>query len=156
MSKTNAVRLLDKAKIDYRLVNYQYDAENLDVAKIAQDNDLALAQVYKTLVCKGDKTGPLVAVVPGDCQLSLKALAKQSGNKKIALLALSELTKTTGYMRGGCSPLGMKKNYAVYIAEQALDWDEILINAGARGVLFATNPKMLIDVFGFNVVNISL
>ena len=111
MTKTNALRLLDKANISYRLIAYTYDAENLDVAKIAADNQLALGQVYKTLVCTGDKTGPIVVIVPGDESLDVKALAQVSGNKKIALLPLKDLTSTTGYVRGGCSPLGMNKKF---------------------------------------------
>lgn len=149
MAKTNALRLLDKEGIEYRTVEYIYDSENLDVAQIASDNGLELAQVFKTLVCKGDKTGIVVAIVPGDCQLNLKSLAKASGNKKIAMLPLSELTATTGYVRGGCSPLGMKKKYPVYIDESGQDWDEILINAGSRGTLFGSDPKVLADAFRF-------
>jgi len=155
MTKTNALRLLDKAGIAYRLVEYQYDAEDLDVAKIAADNGLELAQVYKTLVCQGDKTGPLVAVVPGDAQLDLKALALASGNKKIALAPLAALTALTGYVRGGCSPIGMKKDFPVILDEDADYWDEILINAGARGLLFGANPIGLTKAFGFQRAAIS-
>lgn len=149
MAKTNALRLLDQKKITYRIVEYAYDAENLDVAKIASDNGLELEQVFKTLVCKGDKTGVLVTIVSGDQQLDLKKAAKASGNKKIALLLLSDLTKTTGYLRGGCSPLGMKKNYPVFMDNAAGNWDEILINAGERGTLFGVDPMALVANFKF-------
>jgi len=149
MSKTNALRLLNQKKISYRIVEYIYDVDNLDVAKIATNNQIELGQVFKTLVCKGEKTGPIVAIVPGDQQLNLKQLAKASGNKKIALLPLKDLSKTTGYNRGGCSPLGMKKNYPIFIDESAKNWDEILINAGARGILFGVNPIVLVDAFDF-------
>jgi Cys-tRNA(Pro)/Cys-tRNA(Cys) deacylase len=155
MTKTNALRLLDKSGVAYRLVEYQYDAEDLDVAKIATDNGLELAQIYKTLVCQGDKTGPLVAVVPGDAQLDLKALAQVSGNKKIALTPLATLTALTGYVRGGCSPIGMKKDFPVILDEDADYWDEILINAGARGILFAADPTALTKAFGFQRAAIS-
>ncbi|MEZ4985396.1 MAG: Cys-tRNA(Pro) deacylase [Saprospiraceae bacterium] len=148
MSKTNAIRLLEKEGIAYRVVPYTYNADNLDVAKIAADNGLALAQVFKTLVCKGDKTGIVVAVIPGDQQLDLKTLAQASGNKKIALLPMGELQAATGYMRGGCSPIGMKKNYPVYLDRAAEPWDEILINAGARGLLFAAHPVSIVSAFG--------
>ena len=149
MAKTNALRLLDQKKITYRIVEYIYDAENLDVAKIASDNGLEIGQVFKTLVCKGDKTGVFVTIIPGDQQLDLKKTAKASGNKKIALLPLNDLTKTTGYIRGGCSPLGMKKNYPVFIDDVAENWDEILINAGTRGMLFGVEPVVLANVFRF-------
>lgn len=149
MTKTNALRLLDQKKIPYRIVAYTYDPENLDVAKIAADNQLQLGQIFKTLVCKGDKTGFIIAIVPGSQQLDLKQLAKVSGNKKIALLPLKDLTKTTGYLRGGCAPLGMKKNYPIFIDESAKEWDEILVNAGARGILFGVEPVELVDAFSF-------
>lgn len=155
MTKTNALRLLDKAGIPYRVVEYTYDAEDLDVAKIAADNGLELAQVYKTLVCQGDKTGPVVAVVPGDAPLDLKALAQASGNKKIALAPLAKLTALTGYVRGGCSPIGMKKEFPVILDEDADFWDEILVNAGARGVLFGAEPTALATAFGFQRAAIS-
>ena len=145
-TKTNALRLLDQAKIDYRLVEYEYDPDNLDVAKIAADNELELGQVYKTLVCKGDRSGPVVAVVPGDRQLNLKQLAQLSGNKKAHLLPLAQLTAVTGYQRGGCSPLGMKKNYPVFLDQAARQWPEILINAGSRGLLFGIHPRDLEQV----------
>jgi len=148
MTKTNALRLLDKAGVPYRLISYAYAAENLDVATIAADNQLALGQVFKTLVCTGDKTGPVVAIVPGDESLDLKALARVSGNKKMALLPLKDLTPTTGYVRGGCSPLGMKKRFPVYLDEGARQWPEILVNAGARGTLFAADPQIFAAAFG--------
>lgn len=149
MAKTNALRLLDQKKIPYRIVAYTYDPENLDVAKIAADNQLQLGQIFKTLVCKGDKTGFIIAIVPGSQQLDLKQLAKASGNKKTALLPLKDLTKTTGYLRGGCAPLGMKKNYPIFIDESAKEWDEILVNAGARGILFGVESVELVDAFSF-------
>lgn len=143
MKKTNAIRLLEQAKIDFELIEYQYDPENLDVAKIAADNELKLAKIYKTLIAKGDKTGPLVAVVPGDHSLSLKKLAGLSGNKKIALLRAKDLQKTTGYVRGGCSPIGLRKALPVYIDERAIQLDQLFVNAGTRGLLFGCAPKAL-------------
>lgn len=145
-TKTNALRILDQAGINYRLVEYTYDPNNLDVAKIAIDNDLELGQVYKTLVCKGDRSGPLVAVVPGDRPLNLKRLAQASGNKKVQLMPLAQLTAATGYQRGGCSPLGMKRPLPVYIDPIARQWPEILINAGSRGLLFGIHPMDLEQV----------
>jgi Cys-tRNA(Pro)/Cys-tRNA(Cys) deacylase len=146
MKKTNAIRILEQAKVDFQLIEYQYDPENLDVAKIAMDNELELAIIYKTLIAKGDKTGPLVAVVPGDQSLSLKKLAGLSGNKKIALLPIKDLQKTTGYVRGGCSPIGLRKTLPVYIDQRALALEQIFVNAGTRGLLFGCTPNTLINL----------
>ena len=149
MEKTNAIRILDKRKIKYEIIKYTYDPENLNVAKIAEANNMDVAMIYKTLVAKGDKTGILVAVVSGDAALDLKALAKASRNKKIALIPVKEIQGITGYIRGGCSPLGMKKAYPVFIDESAIEWEEILINAGSRGTLFGCSADELVDAFEF-------
>lgn len=135
MKKTNAMRILDKKKISYQPVSYHYDPENLNVAKIATENEMELASIFKTLVLKGDKTGVFVAVVAGDKSLNLKAAAKISGNKKVAMLAIKDLEKTTGYIRGGCCPFGMKKNFPVYVDDTALNFETIYVNAGVRGLL---------------------
>ena len=113
MKKTNAIRLLDQKKVIYEMLEYEYDAENLSVDKIAKANGLETPQVFKTLVAKGDKTGIVVAVIGGDKTLNFKFLAKQSGNKKIILIPVKELLGLTGYIRGGCSPIGMKKNFTL-------------------------------------------
>jgi Cys-tRNA(Pro)/Cys-tRNA(Cys) deacylase len=152
--KTNALRLLDQAGVPYHTVSYTYNAENLDVAKIAADNHLELGQVFKTLVCTGDKTGPIVAIIAGDQQLNLKTLAKVSGNKKTALLPTKRLLATTGYQRGGCSPVGLRKPLPVYLDERARNYPEILINAGQRGLLFAVDAHLLADAFQFLFVSI--
>ena len=149
MAKTNAVRILDQAQIPYRLISYTYDPENLDVAKIASENELELGQVFKTLVCKGEQTGPFMCVIGGDEHLDLKHTAKVSGNKKIALVAVKDLQALTGYVRGGCSPVGTKKALPIYLSRQALSYDEILINSGKRGVLFGANPQLLQTTFGW-------
>lgn len=144
MKKTNALRILDQQKIAYSTVEYEYDSENLDVAKIASDNGLVLEEVYKTLVLIGDKTGVLVAVVAGHHSLSLKKIASVSGNKKVEMSAVKDLQSLTGYIRGGCSPIGMKKNYPVYIDETGRDLARIFVNAGIRGILFACAPNDLL------------
>lgn len=143
MKKTNAIRLLEQAKINFELIEYHYDPENLDVAKIALDNKLDLTKIYKTLIAKGDKTGPLVAIVPADQNLSLKKLAGLSGNKKIALLPVNDLQKNTGYVRGGCSPIGLRKALPVYMDEGAMQLNKLFVNAGTRGLLFGCTPKAL-------------
>lgn len=146
MKKTNAIRLLQQKKIAFNTVHYIYDSENLNVGKIAEENDLVLEQVYKTLVLQGDKTGIIVALVAGDQSLSLKKMAAVSKNKKVAMLAVKDLQKHTGYIRGGCSPIGMKKQYPVYISEEAKDLEKLYINAGTRGILVGVTPSDLCDL----------
>lgn len=141
MKKTNALRILDRNKITYETIEYTYNSERLAVDKIARDNDLALPLVYKTLVAKGDKTGIIVAVIPGQKELNFKALAKASGNKKITLVQVKELLELTGYIRGGCSPIGMKKAYPVFIDQDAAQEEIIYVNAGQRGLLFGAKPE---------------
>ncbi len=146
MKKTNAVRLLDQKKVSYSLHPYSYDPDNLEVSIVAGNLGFPTPLLYKTLVAIGDKTGVLVALVPGDLQLNPKALAKISGNKKIALAAVKELQRLTGYIRGGCSPLGMKKNFPLYIHESAPGLEAIYINAGQRGLMIGIAADDLIQV----------
>lgn len=113
--KTNAARKLDDLKINYRLVEYPVDEEHLDAVHVAAEVGMPAAQVFKTLCVRGDKNGVMFAVIPGDGELDLKALAKVSGNKRAELVHLKEVLPLTGYIRGGCSPLGAKKNYPVYM-----------------------------------------
>jgi Cys-tRNA(Pro)/Cys-tRNA(Cys) deacylase len=143
MSVTNATRILKAKKIPFDLLEYSYSEKDLSVEKIAVDNDLPVAQIFKTLVAKGDKTGVLVAVVAGNQTLNLKALAKASGHKKIALVSVKDLQGLTGYIRGGCSPVGMKKNFPVFIDEVGLNFDKIYVNAGKRGYLMGVEPNAL-------------
>ena len=146
MKKTNAIRILDRSKISFELVEYQYNPNQLDVGKIARDNQLELAQVYKTLVLEGDRSGLVIAVIPGDKSLDLKAFAKASANKKVQLLPTKDLLSKTGYIRGGCSPIGLKKTYPVYLAQEAEGWDKIYINAGQRGLLVGLPPTKLVEI----------
>ncbi|MFT4663117.1 MAG: Cys-tRNA(Pro)/Cys-tRNA(Cys) deacylase [Polaribacter sp.] len=146
MKKTNAVRLLDQKNITYSLHPYTYDPDKLEVSAVAGNLGFPTPLLYKTLVAIGDKTGVLVALVPGDLQLNPKALAKISGNKKIALAAVKELQGITGYIRGGCSPLGMKKNFPLYIHESASGLEVIYINAGQRGLMIGIAADDLIAV----------
>ena len=146
MKKTNAIRLLDQKKVKYEMLEYEYDAENLSVDKIASENGLETPQVFKTLVAKGDKTGVVVAVVGGDKTLNFKSLAKASGNKKIALVPVKELLGLTGYIRGGCSPIGMKKNFPVFIDDSANEFEVLYLNAGVRGLFIKIKLKDLVKV----------
>ncbi|WP_027001770.1 Cys-tRNA(Pro) deacylase [Hugenholtzia roseola] len=144
--KTNALRLLEQKKIAYQVVEYQYDTENLDVAKIALDNALPLAHIFKTLVTISPTGEIMVALVGGDKQLSKKKLAQQAGHKKIELLPLKDLLPQTGYQRGGCSPLGMKKKFRTFIDKAGLELSQIYVNAGKRGLLFSIAPQTLAEL----------
>ena len=141
--KTNAARKLDELKIDYKLIEYAVDEEHLDSVHVAQEVRMPPAQVFKTLCVRGDKNGVMFAVIPGDAELDLKALAKVSGNKRAELVALKEVLPLTGYIRGGCSPLGAKKNYPVYMDVTSNNWPEIAISAGQRGMQIVAAPADL-------------
>lgn len=154
MKKTNALRLLDQRKIIYETVEYEYNEENLSVKKMAGDNFFIADNVFKTLVARGDKNGVLIAVINGNQTLNLKSLAKVSGNKKIALIQVKELLNLTGYIRGGCSPIGMKKNYPVFIDQSTLEFNNIYINAGIRGILVKLNPSDLLKITDGQLVQI--
>lgn len=141
--KTNAARRLDELKITYKLVEYPVDEEHLDAIHVAQEVGMPPSQVFKTLCVRGDKNGVMFAVIPGDGELDLKALAKVSGNKRAELVALKEVLPLTGYIRGGCSPLGAKKNYPVYMDVSCNQWPEIAISAGQRGMQIVAAPADL-------------
>ena len=133
MTKTNAMRRLDAAKIPYEVKEYTVDENDLSGLHIAAQINLPFSQVFKTLVAKGDKTGPVVFVIPCAMELDLKKCAAVSGNKRVELIAVKELLGITGYIRGGCSPIGMKKKYPTYFDESAELFDEITVSAGIKG-----------------------
>lgn len=142
--KTNAARQLDQMKIPYELREYTVDESDLSAGTVAAKIKFPLEQVYKTLVARGDKTGVMLACIPGDKELNLKALAAISGNKKAEVVPLKEVQPLTGYIRGGVSPLGSKKKYPVFLEEAALPYDTISISAGVRGCQILLNPQNLI------------
>jgi len=144
INKTNVARLLDRDKIKYELVEYVVDEDNLGAAHIAEQLNENIKQVFKTIVMHGDKTGNFVCVVPGDAEIDLKKAAKVSGNKKCSPLPLKELLPTTGYIRGGCSPIGMKKAFPTYINETAMDFEHIYVSAGVRGLQLKLSPMDLV------------
>ena len=146
MKKTNALRILDQRKADYKLVEYRYDENHLSVQEITRLNDLPVERVFKTLVLKGDKTGILVALIPGHQQLHFKSLAKISGNKKVTTVSVKDLEGLTGYIRGGCSPIGMKKNFPVFMDQSALHHPGIYVNAGKKGLLFEIDAVLLQEI----------
>ncbi|MBR7069727.1 MAG: Cys-tRNA(Pro) deacylase [Oxalobacter sp.] len=145
ISKTNAARMLDKAKIAYRLIPYQVDEEDLSATHVAASLGQDIEQVFKTLVLHGDKTGHLVCVVPGNQEIDLKKAAKVSGNKRCEMIAVKELFPLTGYIRGGCSPLGMKKKFPTYIHITLEDFEKIYVSAGLRGLQIEIAPKDLVS-----------
>ena len=144
INKTNVARLLDRDKIKYELVEYVVDEDNLGATHIAEQLNENIKQVFKTIVMHGDKTGNFVCVVPGDEEIDLKKAAKVSGNKKCAPLPLKELLPTTGYIRGGCSPIGMKKKFPTYINETAMGFEYVYVSAGVRGLQLKLSPKDLV------------
>lgn len=142
--KTNAARLLDKAKIEYKLVEYVVDPENLAATHVADQLGEEISTVYKTLVLHGDKTGYFVCVIPSDLEVDLKKAAKASGNKKAEMIPMKELLPVTGYIRGGCSPIGLKKPFPIYIQEDCTNHPYIYISAGKRGMQIMLSPDDLI------------
>ena len=131
--KTNAARILDRLKIPYELRDYEVDEEDLSAETVARKVGLPEEQVYKTLVARGDRGGPCFAVVPAGKDLDLKALARLSGDRKVELASLKEVQPLTGYIRGGVTVFGAKKEYPVYLDASALDHDVISVSAGVRG-----------------------
>ncbi|MBQ2142431.1 MAG: Cys-tRNA(Pro) deacylase [Alistipes sp.] len=154
IEKTNAARLLDRAKIAYDLVPYTVDEDNLAATHVAEELGEDIATVFKTLVLRGDRTGLFVCVIPGDKEVDLKAAARVSGNKKADLIPMKELLPTTGYIRGGCSPIGMKKPLPTFIHSTCLDHERIYISAGVRGLQIAIAPADLVAYVGATVVDL--
>lgn len=149
--KTNAARLLDAAGIAYELIPYEVDPDNLAADHVASQLDEPIELVFKTLVLRGDRTGLFVCVMPGDMEVDLKVAAKISGNKSAAMIHVKELLPETGYIRGGCSPIGMKKPLPTFIYESALLYDYIYVSAGVRGLQIKIAPQDLIDFVGAGI-----
>lgn len=155
MKKTNAARLLDAQSIDYELAEYEVDENDLSATTLAKKLGQDIGQIFKTLVLRGDKTGVFVAVIPGNTEVDLKKVAKVSGNKNCAMVQQKELPGLTGYIRGGCSPLGLKKTYPIYIHETCQLFDRIFISAGQRGLQLKLNPEDLIRMTGAVVCDVA-
>lgn len=145
MNKTNAMRLLDATGIAYRPVEYEYDESDLGGNHVAAQTGMDPDQVFKTLVARGERKGILVFCIPVSCTLDLKKAAAVAGDKKVEMTHMKELLGLTGYVRGGCSPVGMKKKYPTFIDETALLYDEIAVSGGARGLQVVLNPQDLIE-----------
>jgi len=153
--KTNAMRLLDQAGISYEVRTYAYDENDLSGLKAAQALNMPPERIYKTLVAQGDKTGYLVCCVAVDREIDLKELALLSGDKRVELIPTKELLPLTGYLRGGCSPLGMKKQWPTYMDEWVVLQDQIAVSAGLRGCQMLLAPDDLIRVTQARLGNLS-
>lgn len=144
MTKTNAIRLLEAANIEYKTEEYEFDEENLSGMHVVEQISLPKEQVFKTLVARGDKNGINVFCIPVDCELDLKKAANISGNKKVEMIHVKELLDLTGYIRGGCSPIGMKKKYPTFFEETVILFDQVAVSAGVRGCQIILNPESLV------------
>lgn len=152
MIKTNVMRLLDAAGIDYTPGEYEVDENDLSGSHAADRMGVDHDTMYKTLVLKGEKKGYLICCIPVDEELDLKKAARAAGDKKVEMIPMKELLPLTGYIRGGCSPVGMKKKFPAYIEETAVLFDRITVSAGQRGVQVTVNPEDLAGYIGAEFV----
>lgn len=143
MEKTTVVRVLEQQQVPFQVLEYEVDETDLSATHVAELLGLESDRVFKTIVLKGERTGHLVCVVPGTCEIDLKRAAKAAGDKSVRPLPLRDLEAVTGYIRGGCSPLGMKKKFPTYIDETALVFDTISVSAGRRGLQILIAPRLL-------------
>jgi Cys-tRNA(Pro)/Cys-tRNA(Cys) deacylase len=155
MIKTNVMRLLEQAGISYRAMEYEVDDNNLAGEHVAELIGMPPEQVFKTLVARGEKKGIVVFCIPVNLELNLKKAAAVIGDKKIEMLPVKELLNTTGYIRGGCSPIGMKKKFPTYMDETAILFDEITISAGVRGCQLCIPRDLLVSYIGAKLVDIA-
>lgn len=155
-TKTNAVRLVQQAGIPVRESFYEFDEKDLSGVHAAQAIGMPQEQVFKTLVARGEKTGINVFCIPVCCELDLKKAAKAAGDKNMELVAVKELLGLTGYIRGGCSPVGMKKQYPTFFDETCILWEEIAVSAGARGHQMILPPEALAQLVGAKLADIIL
>lgn len=155
IQKTNAMRQLENESIDYTIHEYAWNEDNPDAKNAAELVEMPFEKIYKTMVATGNKTGEIVACIPAESKLDLKKLAAVSGNKKVDMLNINDLEKTTGYIRGGCSPVGMKKQFPTYIASEAESLDTIVVSAGKRGMQMEVAPDELIQITGGQYADIT-
>ena len=154
-TKTNAMRRLDAAKIPYEVFEYVVDENDLSGKHIADEIGLAHEMVFKTLVAKGDKTGPVVFCMPVDLEIDLKKAARVTGNKKIEMVHVKDLLALTGYIRGGCSPIGMKKQFPTYLHASATGFERITVSAGVRGAQLLLKVDELIAFVGAKIADLA-
>ena len=155
ISKTNAMRLLDQAGIEYDFYEYEYSEDDLSGNHAASYLGISEDEMFKTLVVRSDNNLLSVFVIPVSANLDLKKAASASGHKKVEMIHVRELVGLTGYMRGGCSPIGMKKPYPTYIDETCILYDKIYISAGKRGEMLSINPEELIDFVGAETADLT-
>ncbi|MBQ8034060.1 MAG: Cys-tRNA(Pro) deacylase [Bacteroidales bacterium] len=155
INKTNVARILDSKKIPYELIPYTVDENNLAATHIAEELNENIEQVFKTLVLRGDRTGHFVCVIPGNCEVDLKKAAKVSGNKKAEMIPMKELLPTTGYIRGGCSPVGMKKPFSTWFHHTCTEFDYIYLSAGVRGLQIKVRAMDIISLIKGSTADIT-
>lgn len=153
-AKTNASRLLEAAGVKFDLVPYTVDPDNLAADHVAEELGEDINTVFKTLVLKGERVGHFVCVVPGNREVDLKKAAKAAGDKKADLIAMKDLLATTGYIRGGCSPVGMKKAFPTFFHSSATNFQRIFVSAGVRGLQLSISPTDLINYVGATVTDL--
>lgn len=156
MNKTNAVRMLEAAGIKFRTAEYKVDENDLSGMHVAEQLGQPPEQVFKTLVLKGEKTGYLVCCIPVNAELDLKKAAKAAKDKKVEMLHMKDLLSVTGYIRGGCSPVGMKKKFPTFIDETAILFDEIAVSAGIRGTQIIVEPNALCEYVEAEFVDLTM
>ncbi|MGN0675826.1 MAG: Cys-tRNA(Pro) deacylase [Oscillospiraceae bacterium] len=156
MNKTNAMRLLEAAGIPFRTAEYEVDENDLSGVHVAEQLGQPPEQVFKTLVLKGERTGYFVCCIPVNAELDLKKAAKAAGDKKCEMLHVKDLLGITGYIRGGCSPVGMKKKFPTFIDETAILFDEIAVSAGVRGAQMIVEPNALCGYVGAKMLELTL
>jgi Cys-tRNA(Pro)/Cys-tRNA(Cys) deacylase len=154
-TKTNAMRRLDAAKIAYEVCEYEVDESDLSGKHIADEIGLPYEMVFKTLVAKGDKTGPVVFCMPVDLEIDLKKAARVTGNKRIEMIHVKDLLALTGYIRGGCSPIGMKKQFPTYIHESANEFERITVSSGVRGAQLLLRVDDLLRFVGAKTADLA-
>ena len=152
--KTNACRILERHKVPFELIEYEVDPENLDAHHVAASLGQDINAVFKTLVLHGDKNGYFVCVIQGDKEVDLKKAAKASGNKKVAMIPMKELLPLTGYIRGGCTAIGMKKNFPVFLDGNVMQQEKIFVSAGKRGLQMKLDPQDYIKVTAATVCDL--
>ena len=152
--KTNAARILDRLKIPYSIQEYVPDEEDLSAVHVAEQIGQPVEKVYKTLVLQGDKTGHLVVIIPGAAELNLKKIAQLSQNKSCQMIASKDVLPLTGYIRGGCSPVGMKKQFPTYMDQTCLQHEFIFVSAGIRGAQLKLAPQDLIAAIQAKLVEL--
>lgn len=153
---TNAARICRAAGIDIELIPYSFNENDLAATHVAEELGEDIARVFKTLVLHGDRTGYFVCVVPGDCEVDLKKAARVAGDKKAEMIPMKELLPVTGYIRGGCSPVGMKKHFPTFYHQTATEFDTIFVSAGVRGLQMKIDPTQLIKLTDGTVADLIL